>query len=283
MKTLHGAGLGYKRSMADNFLNLNLETSAIQFIEIAPENWLRMGGAARKKFDAVAERFPIACHGLSLSLGGQDPLQIDFLRQVKAFLRQYDINFFSEHLSYCSHHGHVYDLLPLPFTEESVHHTAARIRLVQDILEQRIAIENTSYYAHSPIAEMDEVDFLNAVVREADCDIHLDVNNVYVNAVNHGIVQPHDYINRTDLSRVCYMHMAGHDEENENLLIDTHGQPVCADVWDLFAYTCYKLPHSVPTLLERDSNFPPFAELEAEVARIAAIQQQAEEARHAAA
>ncbi|MDO5073622.1 Protein of uncharacterised function (DUF692) [Neisseria animaloris] len=283
MKTLHGAGLGYKRSMADDFLNLNLETSAIQFIEIAPENWLRMGGAARKKFDAVAERFPIACHGLSLSLGGQDPLQIDFLRQVKAFLQQYDIEFFSEHLSYCSHHGHVYDLLPLPFTEESVHHTAARIRLVQDILEQRIAIENTSYYAHSPIAEMDEVDFLNAVVREADCNIHLDVNNVYVNAVNHGIVQPNDYINRTDLNRVCYMHMAGHDEESENLLIDTHGQPVCADVWDLFAYTCHKLPHNVPTLLERDSNFPPFAELEAEVSRIAAIQQQAEEARHAAA
>ncbi|UOO77519.1 DUF692 domain-containing protein [Neisseria sp. Dent CA1/247] len=282
MNTLYGAGLGYKRSLADDFLNLDRENSPIRFIEIAPENWLKMGGAARKKFDAVAERFPVACHGLSLSLGGQDPLQVEFLKQVKAFLRQYRISFFSEHLSYCSHFGHVYDLLPLPFTAESVRHTAARIRQVQDILEQRIAVENTSYYAHSPIAEMDEVDFLNAVAREADCDIHLDVNNVYVNAVNHGIVQPQDYIKRVDTSRVTYMHMAGHDEESENLLIDTHGQPVCADVWDLYDYTCRILPHSVPTLLERDSNFPPFAELEAEVARIAAIQQQAEETRHAA-
>lgn len=283
MSVLNGAGLGYKRSMADDFLHLDRQTSPIQFIEIAPENWLRMGGAARKKFDSVAERFPIACHGLSLSLGGQDPLQVDFLKQVKTFLKQYKIDFFSEHLSYCSDHGHVYDLLPLPFTWESVRHTAARIRMVQDILEQRIAVENTSYYAHNPIAEMNEAEFLNAVVHEADCDIHLDVNNIYVNAINHGIVASKDYVRGVDLARVTYMHMAGHDEEAEDLLIDTHGQPVCEDVWDLFAYTCRRLPHSVPTLLERDSNFPPFAELEAEVGRIAAIQQQVEKERHAAA
>lgn len=283
MNTLHGAGLGYKRNLAESFLQLDRNSSPIRFIEVAPENWLKMGGAARRQFDTVAERFPVACHGLSLSLGGQDPLQIDFLKQIKAFLRQYRISFFSEHLSYCSHNGHVYDLLPLPFTEEAVHHTAARIRTVQDILEQRIAVENTSYYAHNPIAEMDEVDFLNAVVHEADCDIHLDINNIYVNAVNHGIVAPRDYIDRVDLARVSYMHMAGHDEEAPGLLIDTHGQPVCADVWDLFAYACRRLPATVPTLLERDGNFPPFAELEAEVARIAAIQQQAEEERHAAA
>ncbi|MFC3873130.1 HvfB family MNIO-type RiPP peptide maturase [Neisseria musculi] len=280
---LRGAGLGYKRSMAADFLRLDRQSSPIRFIEIAPENWLRMGGAARRQFDEVAERFPIACHGLSLSLGGQDPLQIDFLKQIKAFLRQYRIDFFSEHLSYCSHHGHIYDLLPLPFTWESVRHTAARIRAVQDVLEMRIAVENTSYYAHNPIAEMDEAEFLNAVVQEADCDIHLDINNIYVNAVNHGIVAPTDYINRTDLARVSYIHMAGHDEETAELLIDTHGQAVCDDVWDLFAYTCRSLPQNVPTLLERDSNLPPFAELEAEVARIAAIQQQAERAKHAAA
>ncbi|EGV35437.1 HvfB family MNIO-type RiPP peptide maturase [Neisseria weaveri] len=282
MNTLQGAGLGYKRSLADDFLNLDQQKSAISFIEAAPENWLRMGGAARKKFDAVAERFPIACHGLSLSLGSRDPLQIGFLKQIKAFLREYDIGFFSEHLSYCSHNGHLYDLLPLPFTEEAALHTAQRIRQVQDILEMRIAVENTSYYAHSPIAEMDEVAFLNLVAAEADCDIHLDINNVYVNAVNHNILQPQDYIDRVDLNRVRYMHMAGHDQESENLLIDTHGQAVCNDVWELFAYTCEKLPHYVPCLLERDSNFPPFAELEAEVARIAAIQQQAGKTRHAA-
>lgn len=282
MNTLQGAGLGYKRHMAADFLALDRAKSPISFIEAAPENWLRMGGAARKQFDAVAERFPVACHGLSLSLGGQDPLDMDFLKQIKAFIRRYRIGFFSEHLSYCGDHGHVYELMPLPFTAEAVRHTAARIRTVQDVLEMRIAVENTSYYAHNPIAEMNEAEFLNAVVREADCDIHLDINNIYVNAVNHGIVAPHDYIAAVDLPRVTYMHMAGHDAEAADLLIDTHGQPVCGDVWDLYAHTCALLPRSVPTLLERDSNFPPFAELEAEVGRIAAVQQQTEQQRHAA-
>ncbi|MDO4998552.1 MAG: DUF692 domain-containing protein [Neisseria sp.] len=283
MKALHGAGLGYKRSLADDFARLDLAKSPIQFIEVAPENWMRMGGLARKKFDEIAERLPVACHGLSLSLGGQDALQVDFLLQIKAFIRQYNMPFFSEHLSYCSEHGHLYDLLPLPFTEDAVRHTAARIRQVQDILEMRIAVENTSYYLHNQIAEMDEVDFLNAVAREADCDIHLDINNIYVNDVNHRLLSSKDYIDRVDASRVRYIHMAGYDAEHENLLIDTHGQAVCDAVWDLFAYTCQHLPHHVPTLLERDNNLPSFAELEQEVARIAKIQQHAEQERHAAA
>ena len=232
MNVLQGAGLGYKRSMAEDFRHRLPDIDGINFIEAAPENWLRMGGAARRDFDSVAERFPLACHGLSLSLGGRDPLRMDFLKRIKDFIRRYRIGFFSEHLSYCGHNGFVYDLLPLPFTWETVRHTAARIRTVQDVLEMRIAIENTSYYAHSPLAEMSEVEFLNAVAREA-----------------------------------------------ADLLIDTHGQPVCDDVWELFADVCRRLPRSVPTLLERDNNLPPFAELEAEVARIAAIQQQTERER----
>ena len=279
MSILQGAGLGYKRSMAADFRHRLPDADGINFIEAAPENWLRMGGAARRDFDSVAERFPLACHGLSLSLGGRDPLRMDFLKQIKDFIRRYRIGFFSEHLSYCDHNGFVYDLLPLPFTWETVRHTAARIRTVQDVLEMRIAVENTSYYAHSPLAEMSEVEFLNAVAREADCDIHLDVNNIYVNAVNHGLLAPRDYIAQVDAGRVTYMHMAGHDREAADLLIDTHGQPVCDDVWDLFADVCRLLPRSVPTLLERDNNLPPFAELEAEVARIAAIQQQTERER----
>lgn len=281
MTILHGAGLGYKRALADYFLNLDTR-SPIRFIEIAPENWIRMGGTARKKFDAVAERFPIACHGLSLSLGGQDALQEDFLLDIKKFIRQYQISFFSEHLSYCSDHGHLYDLLPLPFTAESVQHTAKRIRRVQDILEMHIAIENTSYYLHSGLAEMTEVEFLNAVAQEADCDIHLDVNNIYVNAINHNIVLPEDYINQVDKNRIRYMHIAGHDQETENLLIDTHGQPVCGDVWSLLDYTYAQLNHIPPCLLERDSNFPEFAELEKEVAHIHAIQCKYERYHHAA-
>ncbi|PSJ81067.1 hypothetical protein C7N83_02765 [Neisseria iguanae] len=278
---LQGAGLGYKRDLAENFLSLDKEKSAISFIEVAPENWIRMGGAARKQFDEVAERFPIACHGLSLSLGGRDPLQEDFLHEVKAFMRRYKIDFFSEHLSYCSHFGHLYDLLPLMFNEETILNTAARIRRTQEILEMRIAIENTSSYLLSPNNEMTEVAFLNAVAHEADCDIHLDINNIYVNAVNHGQTEGRAFIDQTDLGRVVYMHMAGHDK-GEDILIDTHAEAVCGDVWDLFAYACTKFVNPPPCLLERDSNFPPFAQLEAEVARIAQMQQTLRKQNHAA-
>ena len=272
MNVLQGAGLGYKRSMAADFLHRLPDADGINFIEAAPENWLRMGGAARRDFDSVAERFPLACHGLSLSLGGRDPLRIDFLKQIKDFIRRYRIGFFSEHLSYCDHNGFVYDLLPLPFTWETVRHTAARIRRSQDILEMTIAIENTSYYLHAPHCEMDEVDFLNAVAREADCLIHLDVNNIYVNAINHGHVAPRAFIDRVDRARVVYIHIAGHSAENPRLLIDSHGAPVSEDVWDIYKYCCQRLPLNQPTLLERDFNLPPLAELQGEVAKIRAIQ-----------
>lgn len=272
---LYGAGLGYRRSIAEQMLALPEHDNGIDFIEIAPENWMHIGGAARKSFDAAAERWPLAIHGLSLSLGGRDPLDEILLTNIKTFMRQYRCRFFSEHLSYCEHSGHLYDLLPLAFTAENVRHTAARIRRTQDILETRIAIENTSYYLHAPHCEMDEVDFLNDVAREADCDIHLDVNNIYVNAVNHGHVAPRAFIDRVDHARVSYIHIVGHDAENPRLLIDTHGEPVCDDVWDILAYTYDKLPFIPPTLLERDFNLPPLPELLGEVAHIRDIQDNA--------
>ena len=270
--TLHGAGLGYRRDLAENFLDLPA-TSPIDFIEAAPENWIRMGGAARKRFDAAAERLPLALHGLSLSLGGQAPLDMELLAGIKAMMRQYRCGFFSDHLSYCQDlGGHLYDLLPLPFTAESVRHTAERIRRVQDFLGCRISIENTSYYLHSPLAEMNEAEFLNAVAQEADCGIHLDINNIYVNSVNHGLLEPQRFLDTVEMARVNYIHIAGHDDENPQVLIDTHGAPVKDNVWDLLAAAYRRMAHIPPTLLERDFNFPPFAELEAEVARIAGIQ-----------
>lgn len=270
-------GLGYRRDLAEDFLNLP-DDSPIAFIEAAPENWLKMGGHARKQFDRVTEKLPLALHGLSLSLGGQEPLDTDLIAGIKQMMQQYDCRFFSDHLSYCHDGGHLYDLLPLPFTEEMVHHTAARVKQVQDMLGCRIAVENTSYYLHSPLAEMNEVEFLNAIADEADCGIHLDVNNIYVNAVNHGLLQPADFLAQVNKSRVCYLHIAGHDQEAENLLIDTHGAPVCGDVWNLLADTYAALPQIPPTLLERDFNFPPFEELTAEVGRIRDYQQNAQKA-----
>lgn len=293
---LVGSGLGYRRDLANGFLQLPTQ-SAVQFIEIAPENWVKMGGSARYQFDQVAERFPVAVHGLSLSLGGQAPLDKELLKSIKILMKQYGSTFFSEHLSYCECEGHLYDLLPMPFTDEAVLHTAQRIREVQDYLGLKIALENTSYYLHSPTSTMNEVEFLNAIAQEADCDIHLDVNNIYVNGVNHGLLDPYQFIDQVDHKRVSYIHIAGHNEEQEvlpevntgeeafnkvqgefrhlpQLLIDTHGEKVKGYVWDLLAYTYQRLPHIPPTLLERDFNFPPFMELYAEVEYIARLQRQ---------
>ena len=293
---LQGAGLGYRRDLADDFLNLS-SNNAIQFMEVAPENWVKMGGAARYKFDQAAERYPLAVHGLSLSLGGQAPLDRELLKNTKALMTQYNSTFFSEHLSYCECEGHLYDLLPMPFTEEAVKHVAQRIRYVQDFLGLQISLENTSYYLHSPTSIMNEVEFLNAIAQEADCGIHLDVNNIYVNGVNHGLLDPYVFLDQVDVKRVNYIHIAGHDEEHSaaqvvedlegesfnkikgayrhlpELLIDTHGEAVKGTVWDLLEYAYQRLPVIPPTLLERDFNFPPFAELYAEVEHIAQLQQ----------
>lgn len=293
---LQGAGLGYRRDLADDFLNLSSNNS-IQFMEVAPENWVKMGGAARYKFDQAAERYPLAVHGLSLSLGGQAPLDRELLKNTKALMTQYNSTFFSEHLSYCECEGHLYDLLPMPFTEEAVKHVAQRIRYVQDFLGLQISLENTSYYLHSPTSTMNEVEFLNAIAQEADCGIHLDVNNIYVNGVNHGLLDPYVFLDQVDVKRVNYIHIAGHDEEHSaaqvvedlegesfnkikgayrhlpELLIDTHGEAVKGTVWDLLEYAYQRLPAIPPTLLERDFNFPPFAELYAEVEHIAQLQQ----------
>ena len=293
---LQGAGLGYRRDLADDFLNLS-SNNAIQFMEVAPENWVKMGGAARYKFDQAAEKYPLAVHGLSLSLGGQAPLDRELLKNTKALMTQYNSTFFSEHLSYCECEGHLYDLLPMPFTEEAVKHVAQRIRYVQDFLELQISLENTSYYLHSPTSTMNEVEFLNAIAQEADCSIHLDVNNIYVNGVNHGLLDPYVFLEQVNVKRVNYIHIAGHDEEHSaaqvvedlegesfnkikgayrhlpELLIDTHGEAVKGTVWDLLEYAYQRLPVIPPTLLERDFNFPPFAELYAEVEHIAQLQQ----------
>ena len=293
---LQGAGLGYRRDLADDFLNLS-SNNAIQFMEVAPENWVKMGGSARYKFDQAAEKYPLAVHGLSLSLGGQAPLDRELLKNTKALMTQYNSTFFSEHLSYCECEGHLYDLLPMPFTEEAVKHVAQRIRYVQDFLGLQISLENTSYYLHSPTSTMNEVEFLNAIAQEADCGIHLDVNNIYVNGVNHGLLDPYVFLDQVDVKRVNYIHIAGHDEEHSaaqvvedlegesfnkikgayrhlpELLIDTHGEAVKGTVWDLLEYAYQRLPVIPPTLLERDFNFPPFAELYAEVEHIAQLQQ----------
>ncbi|HDC1419311.1 TPA: DUF692 domain-containing protein [Salmonella enterica] len=279
-------GLGYRRDLADDFLNLPGD-NVIQFIEIAPENWLKMGGKARYIFDQVAERLPLKLHGLSLSLGGQSPLDTELLTNIKIFMTQYNTTFFSEHLSFCELSGHLYDLLPLPFTEEAVKHTARRIREVQDFLGFQISLENISYYFHHTSGSMNEAEFINAVVQEADCKILLDVNNIYVNSINHNLLAPVDFIDSIDISRVNYAHIAGHEEQHPSvlslmnsskrsgevcMLIDTHSESVKDDVWALLDYLYQRISVIPPTLLERDANFPPFSELYSEVECINKLQ-----------
>ncbi|MBI5463056.1 MAG: DUF692 domain-containing protein [Gammaproteobacteria bacterium] len=265
---LHGAGLGLRRELIPA-LRAGVP-DAIDFLELAPENWLDMGGAWQKNLRHFAAQRPLVAHGLSLSLGGPAPLDEAFLRRVKQFLDDYDIALYTEHLSWCSDTGHLYDLLPIPFTDDAVHHVAARIRRTQDILERRIAVENASYYVAPPHAEMSESAFINAVLVEADCDLHLDVNNVYVNSVNFGF-DPWTFIESLPAERVAYVHVAGHYREAEDLLIDTHGAEVIDPVWRLLDKT-YAHLGTPPTLLERDFNLPPLSELLDEVRHIRALQ-----------
>jgi len=244
--------------------------SRVDFFEVAPENWIGLGGRMGKQFRRFTERYPFVCHGLSLSLGGPDPLDEAFLKNVKQFLKDHNIRLYSEHLSYCSHEGHMYDLMPIPFTAEAVHYVAERIKRTQDILEQKIAIENVSYYA-APAQEISELEFLQAVLDEADCLLHLDVNNIYVNSVNHRY-SAEDYLDAMPGERIAYLHVAGHYVEAEDLLVDTHGADVIDPVWTLLERT-YERFGVIPTLLERDFNIPPLPELLKEVDTIAACQQ----------
>ncbi|PAU51022.1 DUF692 domain-containing protein [Pseudomonas sp. PICF141] len=260
-------GLGLRRGLMKHLQAAPV--GAFDFLEVAPENWIGIGGAHGAAFRALAERYPLSCHGLSLSLGGPAPLDVGFLQEVRVFLDQHNVPLYSEHLSYCSDDGHLYDLLPLPFTEEAVHHVAGRIRQSQDILGRRLAVENISYYA-APQQDMDELSFINAVLREADCDLLLDVNNVYVNSINHGF-DPQTFLAGVDAGRVVALHVAGHFDESDTLKIDTHGASVKPVVWSLLA-EAYARFGVQPTLLERDFNFPQFSDLVSELQTIRRLQ-----------
>jgi len=264
---VQGAGLGLRRSLMDALAER--EPDSIGFYEIAPENWIGVGGRFGKALRAFTERHPFVTHGLSLSLGGPSPLDEAFLHRLRQFLDEHDIRACTEHLSYCSDDGHLYDLMPIPFTGDAVKYVAGRIRRTQEILERRIAVENVSYYA-APGKEMEEIDFLNAVLEEADCDLLLDVNNVYVNSVNHGY-DAEDFLSRIPGERIAYLHVAGHYREAEDLLVDTHGAPVIDPVWALLERT-YQRFGVIPTLLERDFNIPPLDELLDELDTIRELQ-----------
>lgn len=264
---VHGAGLGLRRPIADKLMAD--PPSDVDFMEVAPENWIHVGGALGKKLRFFTERYPFLIHGLSLSIGSPAPLDEQLVRDIKDFMSDHKIRMYSEHLSYCGDDGHLYDLMPIPFTDDAVRYVAGRVRRVQDILEQRIALENVSYYAPTD-SSMTEKEFLLAVLDEADCDLMLDINNIVVNSINHKY-DAGEFLRDMPAERIRYFHLAGHYVEDEDLRIDTHGSAVDDQAWRLLE-DAYKLYGPVPTLLERDFNFPPMDELLEEVRRIKRLQ-----------
>ena len=262
-----GAGLGLRRPIADKLMGV--PEGEIDFMEVAPENWIHVGGALGKKLRYFTERYPFLIHGLSLSIGSPAPLDEQLVRDIKDFMAEHNIRMYSEHLSYCGDDGQLYDLMPIPFTEEAVSYVADRVRRVQDILEQRIALENVSYYAPTD-SSMTEREFLLAVLEESDCDLMLDINNIVVNSINHAY-DTHEFMRAMPADRLRYFHLAGHYVEAPDLRIDTHGSAVDDQSWQLLE-DAFDHFGPVPTLLERDFNFPPIEELLAEVGRIRQLQ-----------
>lgn len=274
-----GVGVGLRRPHLDAMAEVAPGT--FDFLEIAPENWVSVGGSKGKRLRRLTDRYPFVCHGLSLSLGGPSPLDETFLIRIRRFLDEHRVRLYSDHLSYATDDAHLFDLLPMPFTEEAVHHVAARVKRTQDILGRRIAIENVSYYT-TVATELSEIDFVNAILAEADCLLLLDVNNIYVNSFNHRF-DPVAFLTALPPERVAYFHVAGHLDDAEDLKVDTHGAPLIEPVYELLE-VAYRHCGPVPTLLERDLNIPPIEELAAECARIRAIQSRfvADEPRRAA-
>ena len=267
MYPVTGAGLGLRRAFIGSLAGRI--PSGVDFMEVAPENWIDVGGRYGRQFEELARQAPFVCHGLSLNLGGVAPLDEAFLHRVRQFMDIFDIRCYSEHLSYCGDEGHLYDLMPIPFTGEAVRYVADRIKRVQDIVGRRMAIENVSYYA-APGQEMPEIEFINAVLETADCDLLLDINNIYVNSINHRY-DPLQFLEALPGKRIAYAHIAGHYHEAEDLRVDTHGSDIIDPVWILLQ-DAYRHFGVFPTLLERDFNIPAVPELMREVGRIAALQ-----------
>lgn len=257
-----GVGVGLRKDFVHDVAQNPVPE--ISFFEIAPENYIDRGGQLLDSFEAIASHVPIRAHGLSLSIGGNEELDWAYLKKLKAFLRRYNIAWFSDHLCLSSHDAHQFhDLIPLPFTREAVRHVAERARTVQDFLEIPFALENVSYYLSPAPPEMSETDFIREILHRSGVSLLFDVNNIYVNAQNHGS-DALQTVRDLAQEKILQIHIAGHWRQSENLIIDTHGEDVCQDVWDLLRFLAEMRPLS-PILIERDNNFPGMTALLQEV------------------
>lgn len=257
---LEGFGLGLRPQHFPDILGQDpAATNGVDWFEIISENFVGVGGPPLSNMMAVRERFPIVMHGVSMSIGSVDPLNMDYLLGLKTLADLIEPELISDHLCWTGVHGlNMHDLLPLPMTEVSINHVAGRVRQVQDVLGRQLMLENASTYVTFTEDEMTEWEFLSEIANRADCAILLDVNNIYVSAFNHGF-SADDYLSGVPKDRVRQIHLAGH-EHNGDHIIDTHDEPVPKDVLDLYAKAIDRLG-PVPTMIERDANIPPFADL----------------------
>jgi uncharacterized protein (UPF0276 family) len=257
MNSIQGFGLGLR---TEHYVAFESETQKrVDWLEIISENYMVPGGAPLWHLDRIRRDFPMVMHGVSLNIGGTEPLRLDYLRDLKALAHRVQPAWISDHLCWTGTKGaNMHDLLPLPYTEETLLHVCERIQRVQDFLGRRLVIENPSTYVAFAANQMPEWEFVGAMLQRADCELLLDVNNVYVSSVNHGF-DPRHYIDSIPAARVRQIHLAGH-EAHDGYLIDTHDHPVCDAVWQLYAYTSQRCG-SVPTMIERDDNIPALNEL----------------------
>ncbi|WP_283627939.1 MNIO family bufferin maturase [Shewanella baltica] len=255
-----GFGLGLRTQHFDAVLNTEPD---IDWFEVLSENYMVAGGKPRYYLKEIGERYPLVMHGVSLSIGSTDPLNMDYLKALKQLANDVQPQWISDHICWTSIHGvNSHDLLPLPYTEETVKHVAQRIKTVQDFLGRRILMENVSSYLSYQDSSMDEWEFVNAVAEAADCLILLDINNIYVSARNHNF-NPLDYLNKINPKRVQQFHLAGHSDYGD-YVIDTHDHDVPSSVWDLYR-AALKHFGGISTMIERDANIPEFSALETEL------------------
>jgi len=270
---ISGIGLGLRHPLAK--ATFAEAPAALAWLEIHPENYLERGGRYELMLETARERYPLLTHGLTMGFGSVERRAPTYLRALRALLSDLKVPWHSDHLCFAGIGGtFVHDLLPLPLNAESIRVAVDRVHEAQDALGVDIAIEHISYYVHPVGSEMDEVEHLGQILERADAKLLLDVNNVYVNAQNHGF-DARRFIDRLPLDRVVQLHVAGHLVRADGLRIDTHAEPICEGVFDLFEYTMKRLSRPVPVLLERDDNFPDFAELVVEIQRLDAIYRRA--------
>lgn len=260
-----GIGLGLRRELAD----ATFQATQIDWVEFIPENYMNIGGAAYERLEQAKDLFPLISHGINLSIGSIDDLNHEYLRSLKLLLDRADVAWWSDHLCFASSGGvYFHDLLPLPFSREALSHVVSRIRRVQDIIDRPFLIENISYYMTMPGGEFSEAEFLSEVLEQADCGLLLDVNNVYVNSINHGF-DAKEFLRKIPLERVVQIHVAGH-KKTEDLVIDTHGAAIIEPVYELLRYVLAKTEVKA-ILLERDQNFPEFGDILIELDKIRGI------------